>query len=207
MTIRHVPFDERAKAVTPRQKQEDQMLKNTPTFSTIRTPTPYPASQKRYLHGSRADLRVPCREIKLSATHHSDRLEENPPLPVYDTSGSYTDPDVRIELTHGLSALRTNWIKERDDTEILGRPSSEYAHRQEDDLLAFHVRFPSPFISRRARSGKNVSQMHYARKGIVTPEMEFVALRESMLLERLLQDPIYASLLRQHQGQSLGARL
>jgi phosphomethylpyrimidine synthase len=183
------------------------MLKNTPTFSTIRTPSSYPASQKRYLHGNRVDLRVPCREIKLSATRHGDRLEENPPLPVYDTSGPYTDPDVRIDLTRGLSALRTNWIKERDDTEILGRPSSEYARRREDDVLAFQVRFPSPFISRRARSGKNVSQMHHARKGIITPEMEFVALRESMLLERLLQNPIYDSLLRQHQGQPLGALL
>ena len=183
------------------------MLKNIPTFSTIRAPSSYPASQKRYLRGSRADLRVPCREIALSPTRHSDRTEENPPLPVYDTSGPYTDPDARIELSRGLPALRTSWIKGRDDTEILGRPSSDYARSREDDLLAFHVRFPSPSISRRAHRSKNVSQMHYARKGIVTPEMEFVALRESMLLERLLQGPIYACLLRQHQGQPLGARL
>jgi phosphomethylpyrimidine synthase len=183
------------------------MLKNTPTFSTIRTPASYPASQKRYLRGSRADLQVPYREIALSPTPHSDRLEENPPLPVYDTSGPYTDPDVHIELTRGLPALRTSWIRERDDTEILSRPSSEYARWREDDLLTFNVRFPSPSISRRARSGKNVSQMHYARKGIVTPEMEFVALRESMLLERLSQNPGYASLLHQHPGQRLGARL
>jgi phosphomethylpyrimidine synthase len=157
------------------------MLKQSPTFSTIRTPSSYPASQKRYLRGSRTDLRVPYREISLSATRLSDRTEENPLLPVYDTSGSYTDPDARIELTRGLPSQRINWIKERDDTEILGRPSSEYTRRRENDLLAFHLRFPSPSISRRARSGKNVSQMHYARKGIVTPEMEFVALRESML--------------------------
>jgi phosphomethylpyrimidine synthase len=187
--------------------KEDQMLKNAPTFSTIRTPSSYPASQKRYLRGSRADLRVPYREISQSATRLGGRTEENPPLPVYDTSGSYTDRDVRIELTRGLTSQRINWIKERDDTEILGRPSSEYARRRENDLLAFHLRFPSPSISRRARSGKNVSQMHYARKGIVTPEMEFVALRESMLLERLSQNTSYASLLRQHPGQPLGARL
>ncbi|HWO01876.1 MAG TPA: phosphomethylpyrimidine synthase ThiC [Blastocatellia bacterium] len=183
------------------------MLKNTPTFSTIRTPSSHPASRKRYLHGSRADLRVPCREIKLSATRHSDRLEENPPLPVYDTSGPYTDADVRIDLSRGLPDVRTEWIKQRDDTEILSGPTSEYARQRERDLLTYHLRFPSPVISRRARNGQNVSQMHYARKGIVTPEMEFVALRESMLLERLLQDPIYASLLRQHQGQPSGARL
>src|SRR5258707_15839340 len=98
-------------------------------------------------------------------------------------------------------------MREGADKENLGRPLSEYARRREDDLLAFHVRFPSPFTSRRARSGKNVSQMQYARKGIVTPEMEFVALRESMLLERLSQNRSYASLLHQHPGQPLRARL
>src|SRR5262249_61230918 len=102
----------------------------------------------------------------------------NSALPVYDTSGPYTDPDARIELTRGLPSLRNSWIKERDDTEIMGRPSSEYARSREDNFLAFHVRFPSLCISRRAHNGKNVSQMHYARKGIVTPEMEFIALRE-----------------------------
>jgi len=183
------------------------MLKNAPTFSTIRTPSSYPASQKRYLRGSRADLRVPYRGISQSPTRLSDRAEENPPLPVYDTSGSYTDPDARIELTRGLPSQRINWIKERDDTEILSGPSSAYARQRERDLLTYHLRFPSPFISRRARSGQNVSQMHYARKGIVTPEMEFVAMRESMLLERLSQDPSYASLLHQHRGQPLGARI
>jgi phosphomethylpyrimidine synthase len=183
------------------------MRKESTTFSTIRTPSSYPASQKRYLSGARADVRVPYREITLSPTHHTDRTEENPPLPVYDTSGPYTDADVRIDLPRGLPNLRTDWIKRRDDTEILGGPSSAYARQRERDLLTYHLRFPSPFISRRARSGQNVSQMHYARKGIVTPEMEFVALRESMLLERLSQDPSYASLLHQHRGQPLGARI
>src|SRR5258708_26303104 len=138
MRNRHAPFYERAKTVTPRQKQEDQMLKNTLTFSTIRTPSSYPASQKRYLRGSRADLRVPCREIKLSATRHNDRLEENPPLPVYDTSGPYTDADVRIDLSRGLPDVRTEWIKQRDDTEILSGPTSEYARQRERDLLTSH---------------------------------------------------------------------
>jgi phosphomethylpyrimidine synthase len=183
------------------------MLNNTATFSTIRTPASHPASRKRYLQGSRADLRVPCREIKLSATRHSDRLAENPPLPVYDTSGPYTDAEVRIDLSRGLPDVRTEWIKQRDDTEILSGPTSEYARQRERDLLTYHLRFPSPVISRRARNGQNVSQMHYARKGIVTPEMEFVALRESMLLERLFDDPAYASLLQQHRGWSFGARL
>lgn len=188
-------------------RRKDQMLKESPTFSTIRTPSSYPASHKRYLPGDQADMRVPYREITLCATHHTDRTEENPPLPVYDTSGPYTDADVRIDLSRGLPAVRTNWIKERSDTEILSGPTSEYARQRERDLLTYHLRFPSPFISRRARTGQNVSQMHYARKGLVTPEMEFVALRESMLLERLVDAPAYASLLQQHKGWSLGARL
>jgi phosphomethylpyrimidine synthase len=183
------------------------MLKESTTFSTIRTPSSYPASQKRYLSGPRADVRVPYREIALSATRHSERVEENPPLPVYDTSGPYTDPEVRLGLERGLPKLRTNWIKERGGTEILSGPSSEYARMSDNNLLNHSVRFPSPFISRRAHTSKNVSQMHYARKGIVTAEMEFVALRESMQLERLLQDPYYASLAHQHRGQPWGARL
>lgn len=183
------------------------MLKNIPTFSKIRTPSSYPASQKRFFQGNRADLRVPYREISLSATLHSNRSEENPPVPVYDTSGPYTAPDDRIDLTRGLACPRMSWIKERDDTEILSRPSSEYARLRENHLLAFHLRFPSPIVSRRAPSGKNVSQMHYARRGMVTPEMEFVALRESMRLEQLSQNPSYASLLHQHKGSAFGAQL
>jgi phosphomethylpyrimidine synthase len=183
------------------------MLKESPTFSTIRTLSSYPASQKRYLSGASEDVRVPYREITLSATRHRERVEENPPLPVYDTSGPYTDTDQRIDLSRGLPDLCSDWIKERGDTDILPGPSSEYARQRERDLLTYHLQFPSPFIARRARSGQNVSQMHYARKGIVTPEMEFVALRESLLLERLIENPAYASLLRQHRGESFGARL
>src|SRR5271154_6973461 len=183
------------------------MLNNVSQFSEIRTPSSYPASGKRYLDGSRAGLRVPYREISLSATNHSHGTEENPPLPVYDTSGAYTDSEVRIDLVHGLPGLRSDWIKERNDTEILGRSSSEYARRRESDLLTYHLRFPSFFMRRRANKERNVTQIHYARKDIVTPEMEFVALRESMLLERLLRDPRYAEILRQHAGQSLGAQL
>ena len=183
------------------------MVKESTAFSTIRTPSSYPASQKRYLSGACADVRVPYREIALSATRHGERVEENPPLPVYDTSGPYTDADQRIDLSRGLPDLRSDWIKERGDTAILASPSSEYARQRERDLLTYHLQFPPPFIARRARSGQNVSQMHYARKGSVTPEMEFVALRESMLLERLFENPAYAALLRQHRGESFGAHL
>jgi phosphomethylpyrimidine synthase len=183
------------------------MSENKKSFSEIRTPSSYPASHKRYLQGSRSDLLVPCREITLSDTRHGDHTEANPPLPVYDTSGPYTDPEIGIHLTRGLPALRSDWIKERGDTETLRGRSSEYARGLEANLLKFHLRFPSPPIPRRARSGENLSQMHYARKGTITPEMEFVALRESMLLERLLKDPTFASRSRQHPGQPLGAQL
>ena len=183
------------------------MLKNSPSFSTIRTPSSYPASHKRYRGGSNTNLRVPYREIALSPTQHSHGREENPSLPVYDTSGSYTDPETKIDLAHGLPTLRSDWITQRNDTEILSIPTSEYARRRENDLLTYHLRFPSLFMYRRARRGKNVTQMHYARKGIITPEMEFVALRESMPLEQLSEDPAYASLLHQHHGQPLGANL
>jgi len=152
-------------------------------------------------------MRVPYREVSLSPTRHGDRVEENPPLPVYDTSGPYTDFEANVDLARGLPDLRTAWIEERKDTQSLTGPGSVYGRQRRQDLLTLNLRFPSRAKLRRARSGQNVSQMHYARKGIVTPEMEFVALRESMQLDRLLQDPAYASLMRQHRGQPLGARL
>jgi len=189
------------------EKTEGQMLENAPTISTIRTPSSYPASRKRYLPGSRSDVRVPYREVTLSETRHSDHTEDNPPVPVYDTSGPYTDPEIGIQLTRGLPALRTDWIEERDDTQFLERPGSAYARARKNNLLTSHIRFRSQSVSRRARNGANVSQMHYARNGIVTPEMEFVAVRESMRLERSLEETAYRSRLHQHPGRPLGARL
>jgi phosphomethylpyrimidine synthase len=183
------------------------MVKSNPEISMIRTPSSYPGSQKRYLRGNHADLQVPYREISLSATRHAGRLEENPAIPVYDTSGPYTDGAVQTQLARGLPLLRAEWITERADTEILIGPTSEYARARELDLLAIDVRFPALTKPRRARTGRNVSQMHYARKGIITPEMEFVALRESMMLDGLVTNPAYASLAHQHEGEPFGARL
>jgi phosphomethylpyrimidine synthase len=177
------------------------------SFTKILTPSEYPASTKQYIRGSRPDLQVPCREIELSPTAHQDRVEENPPLPVYDTSGPYTDPNVEIDLIRGLAPVRSAWIEDRGDTEQLDGLSSVYGRQRQNDLLTFDLRFPTTLQPRRAHSGKNVSQMHYARKGIITPEMEYVALRESLKLEQMLKDPAYAPLLRQHMGQSFGARL
>jgi phosphomethylpyrimidine synthase len=181
------------------------MLKTATTFAA--PPSTFPSSRKKYITGSRGDLRVPIREISLSPTHHSNWVEQNPPLPVYDCSGPYTDPDVEIDLARGLPALRGQWIEERQDTERLTGLTSEYGRQRQNDLLTYGLRFPAKPAPRRARNGQNVSQLHYARNGIITPEMEFVALRESMQLDRLAQDRSYQLLLRQHRGEALGARI
>jgi phosphomethylpyrimidine synthase len=183
------------------------MIETAASFTKILTPSEYPASTKRYIPGSRPDLQVPYREIELSPTSHQDQVEENPPLPVYDTSGPYTDPNVKIDLIRGLAPVRSAWIDDRADTEHLDGLSSTYGRQRQNNLRTFSLRFPSTPRPRRAHSGNNVSQMHYARKGIITPEMEYVALRESLKLEQMLHDPSYAPLLRQHMGQSFGARL
>ena len=176
------------------------MVSSSPTFSSISTPSSYTGSEKRYLQGSRPDMQVPFREVVLSATRHSDRIEENPPIPIYDTSGPYTDPRIEIDLSRGLPALRRAWIETRDDTHVLTRRTSEYARTRAADLLTSHLKFPGKSVVRRAQRGGNVSQMHYARQGIITPEMEFVALRES---GRAGDSPIS----RQHPGQPFGAGL
>jgi phosphomethylpyrimidine synthase len=180
------------------------MLKTAPTFTTF--PSPFPSSRKKYITGRRADVRVPIREVSLSPTHHAKWVEQNPPLPVYDCSGPYTDPDAEIDLARGLPAVRGPWLEEREGTERLTELSSEYSRQRQNDLLTHELRFPARSAPRRARDGQNVSQLHYARKGIITPEMEFIALRESMQLDRLAQDPAYALLLRQHRGEALGAQ-
>jgi phosphomethylpyrimidine synthase len=150
---------------------------------------------------------VPYREINLSPTHHSRGIEENPPLPVYDTSGPFSDPDCSVDIAEGLPKLRRNWIEERGDTELLRGLNSNYGRQRANDLLTFELRFPSRPQPRRALRGRNVTQMHYARKGIITPEMEFVALRESMRLEELRSDPAFALLHRAHPGRDFGANL
>jgi phosphomethylpyrimidine synthase len=183
------------------------MSKTEMTFAQIRTPSSYPASAKRYFSGSRADVKVPYRELSLSETQHSERVEHNAPLPLYDTSGPYTDPEAGIDLARGLPAQRRAWIEDRRDTKRLDGLSSEYGRQRQNDLLTSHRRFPSTSKPVRALRGKNVTQMHYARKGIITPEMEFIALRESMRLAQLVQDGAYRPLLSQHRGQSFGAQL
>lgn len=168
----------------------------------------FPASRKIYQSGSREDVRVPMREIAVTTTRTQEGLERNAPLTVYDTSGPYQDPDAKINLREGLPALRAGWIEERNDTEALGGPSSDFGRLREADEGLDTLRFEHIRAPRRARAGANVTQMHYARQGIVTPEMEFVALRENARLEELRG--AYESsgyLRRQHAGQGFGAQL
>ncbi|WJW75258.1 phosphomethylpyrimidine synthase ThiC [Thiohalobacter sp. IOR34] len=168
---------------------------------------PFPNSRKIHVQGSRPDLRVGMREISQAETPASFGAEENPPITVYDTSGPYTDPAAKIDLLKGLAPLREPWILERGDTELLDGPSSEFGRARQADAGLAHLRFEHLRRPRRARAGCNVTQMHYARRGIITPEMEYVAIRENCRLQELREDPRYAKLLRQHPGQAFGAAI
>ena len=168
---------------------------------------PLDGSKKIYVEGSRADIQVPMREIYLEDTASSFGAEPNPPIPVYDTSGPYTDPDVQIDLLKGLADVRSNWIEERNDTEYLDGPTSDFGQQRQNDPSLADLRFEHIRTPRRALAGKNVSQMHYARQGIITPEMEYIAIRESMKLQELRKNPEYNKVLMQHPGQSFGANL
>ena len=168
---------------------------------------PYPNSRKVYLSGSRPDLRVPLREISQYPTPTEQGAEDNPPIPVYDSSGPYTDPAASIDLLKGLLPVRAAWIAERGDTEILAGPTSDYGRARAVDPETAHLRFEPVRPPRRALAGTCVTQMHYARRGIITPEMAYVALRESLRLQELRDDPRYARLLRQHRGENFGAAL
>ncbi len=163
---------------------------------------PLPASSKVYLQGSRADIRVPMREIALTDTQLESGSEKNPPVRVYDTSGPYTDPDACIDLKKGLPDVRTAWIETRDDTEMLESVSSQFMQQRQSDPALAHLRFEHIRQPRRAKAGNNVTQMHYARQGIVTPEMEYIAIRENMARAQLAQSEL---LRQQHGGENFGA--
>ena len=186
----------------------EEFLQKTAKLSEEVT-QPFSGSKKIYVQGSRPDIRVPMREIEQSSAHNMDgtEAEKNPPITVYDTSGPFTDPDVTIDLMKGMPDVRHAWIEERGDTEELSGPSSEFGQNRQNDPELAKLRFEHIRAPRRARAGSNVSQMHYARKGIVTPEMEYVAIRESQRLSELRNDPRYEKLLRQHAGENFGANL
>ncbi len=168
---------------------------------------PFTGSRKIYVQGSRADLRVGMREIEQADTAASFGAEKNPPITVYDTSGPYTDPDTLIDLLKGLAPLREAWILERGDTEQLDGPSSEFGHARQSDPALAHLRFEHIHKPRRAKAGQNVSQMHYAKRGIITPEMEYVALRENLRLQELRETYEQVGYLKQHRGHSFGAAI
>ncbi len=163
---------------------------------------PLPNSRKIYVQGSRPDLRVPMREISQAETPASMGAEINPPIYVYDCSGPYTDPTVQIDIRSGLAALREGWIEERNDSETLSQLSSEYGQQRLHDAELAEMRFNLQRAPCRAKPGKNVSQMHYARAGIITPEMEYIAIRENQRREGLSE-----MLLKQHPGENFGANL
>ena len=163
---------------------------------------PLPNSRKMYVQGSRPDIRVPMREISQADTPAGMGAEKNPPIYVYDCSGPYTDPAARIDIRSGLPALREGWITERGDTEILDKLSSEYGRQRLNDPELAELRFNLKRAPRRAKAGANITQMHYARQGIITPEMEYIAIRENQKIDGLSE-----LLKTQHRGESFGASI
>ncbi|MCE1229223.1 MAG: phosphomethylpyrimidine synthase ThiC, partial [Firmicutes bacterium] len=158
---------------------------------------PFPASEKVYVEGSRADLRVPFRQVTLQPTRDFDgSLKPNEPLRLYDTTGPYTDPKAPVDLSKGLAPLRLPWILERGDVEELASSTSLYRQLRERDADLDAIRFTAQRRPLRAKAGKNVTQMHYARQGIVTPEMEFIAIRENLGREASGRRPITPEFVR-----------
>lgn len=173
------------------------------------TTTPFPNSKKVYIQGSRADIRVPFREIAQTDTLTINKDETqrtpNPPIRVYDTSGPFTDADYQVNVRQGLPRLREAWIEERGDTELLAGLSSDYGNARANDEKLRAIQFEGKHLPRKAKAGMNVSQMHYAKKGIITPEMEYVAIRENLL--RAQVGEFMAQQRPQHKGHSFGATM
>ena len=142
---------------------------------------PLPQSRKIYVTGSRPDVRVPMREIQLSDTPTAMGGEHNPPVTVYDTSGPYTDPAFQLDIRQGLPSVREGWILERGDVERLGDLTSEFGRARERDIATADLRFGLKRQPLRAKAGANVTQMHYAKRGIITPEMEYVAIPRGLM--------------------------
>lgn len=159
-------------------------------------------SKKVYIQGSTSDIQVPFREISISDTPSEFGAEKNAPVLVYDTSGPYTDPKYKIDIKAGLPPLRSKWIDARKDTEILDGPSSDFGKKRKNDPELAKMRFNLLRNPRKAKSGKNVSQMYYARKGIITPEMEFIAIRENQR-----RDGLSDIIKEQHKGENHGAKI
>ncbi len=170
----------------------------------------FPNSRKIYVDGKLFDIRVPMREITQSPTQSELGKTENPKIYVYDTSGPYTDPSAKVDIRKGLPELRKTWIEARNDTELLNGPTSIYGKKRASDPELASMRFDLARNPLRAKTGKNVSQMHYAKNGIVTPEMEFIAIRENLKREDFLKNLNKEQkdvLGAQHAGHSFGASI
>ncbi|QQS67561.1 MAG: phosphomethylpyrimidine synthase ThiC [Chlorobiota bacterium] len=179
-------------------ESQSNQINSVPQFSS---------SKKVYITGTRDDIRVPMREISLSDTPEMFGVEKNIPIRVYDTSGSYTDENCKIDIRKGLPEVRTPWIEERNDTESLKVYSSKYRIDRMNDVETKLIRYPNSKLPRKANRGLNVTQMHYARKGIITPEMEYIAIRENMKLQIEVESNPKNILSHQHKGQSFGASI
>jgi phosphomethylpyrimidine synthase len=166
--------------------------------------TPFPNSTKIYVEGIIHPLKVAMREITLADTKLSNgRIEKNPPITVYDTSGAFTDPNIEIDIRKGLPRIREQWILDRNDVEELSEISSEYGKERLHDEKLNELRFEYLHKPMRAKKGANVSQLYYAKQGIITAEMEYIAIRENQRLE-LLEEQTKA-MQHQHKGNSWGA--
>ena len=175
-----------------------------PTIEDSEISEQFASSRKIYLTGSRPDLKVPMREIQQTSTQVNGKEVHNPSIWVYDTSGPYTDSDVVINLSRGLNPGRLGWIKERKDTEELTRRSSDFANQQSKSPDLAKITFPHLPNIRKAKKGKNVTQLHYAREGLITPEMEYIAIRENQGLKEARQRGLISN---RHLGQSYGANI
>ncbi len=192
------------KSQTRREKREaaEAFLKNVSDQS-------FPNSKKVYVQGKIHDIKVGMREITLTDTllpgspKDDPQYEKNAPLCVYDTSGFYTDENVEIDVHKGIPRLRETWIDARDDVETFTTTNSTFAQQRLDDENVDEIRFEHLPTKRIAKKGKNVTQMHYARQGIITPEMEYIAIRENLKREEVKDE----LLLQQHKGQSFGASI
>ena len=174
-----------------KRQQAQQFLKNL-------TGATFPNSTRDWLPGTREDIRVPVRMIHLSPTLNKDAsvYEENPPIPIYDTSGPFGDPASSPNVHDGISPLREQWILEREDSEAIRYTASDYTQQRLQDATLETIRFQKPFQFRKAKSGACVTQLHYARRGLITPEMEFIAIRENLGRATLAE----SDLLSQHPG-------
>ncbi|MEY0453100.1 phosphomethylpyrimidine synthase ThiC [Proteus terrae] len=188
----------------PRKEQRDAAQAFISTIQGVS----FPNSNRIYLEGTRTDIQVPMREIQLDKTlvggsKDSPVFEDNEPVPVYDTSGPYGAPASQLDVNLGLKKIRQPWIDERNDTEVLSLLSSDFTQQRLSDAGLEHLRFPLKPSPKKALNGKSVTQLHYARQGIITPEMEFIAIRENMGRERIRSEVLR----QQHAGFSFGAHL